>query len=149
MSAAVVAVLGTLAGVLLTGVLQHYSQRAARRAEAAALRDREALAAVADLVAALADHRRAMWVREDLRLRGQDWTEARSESHRTRSAVTVPLLRVQLLMPAIAPAARVAAEAAYALRGADGDTVLTHRRETAMAKADELVTAAGRHLSAF
>ncbi|MEU9396592.1 protein kilB [Streptomyces sp. NPDC048324] len=150
MFTAIVAVLGTLAGSLLTGALQHYSQRATRRAEAESARSSEALAAVADLAAALADHRRAMWVREDLRLRHEDWTEARAESHRTRSALTVPLLRVQLLMPAVADAAQTAARATYALRGGweSGETGLAARREHAIAKTDELVAAAGRHLAA-
>jgi hypothetical protein len=150
MFTAIVAVLGTLAGSLLTGALQHYSQRATRRAEAATARSSEGLAAVADLAAALADHRRAMWVREELRLRREDWTEARAESHRTRSALTIPLLRVQLLMPAVADTAQAAARATYALRGGweSGETGLAARREHAIAKTDELVTAAGRHLSA-
>jgi hypothetical protein len=114
-----------------------------------AARASEGLAAVADLVAALDDHRRAMWVREDLRLRHEDWTEARAESHRTRSALTVPLLRVQLLMPAVADAAQAAARATYALRGAweSGETGLAARREHAIAKTNELITAAGRHLT--
>jgi hypothetical protein len=150
MFTAIVAVLGTLAGSLLTGALQHYSQRSTRRAEVEAARRSEGLAAVADLAAALADHRRAMWVREELRLRHEDWTEARAESHRTRSALTVPLLRVQLLMPAVADAAQTAARATYALRGGweSGETGLAARREHAIAKTDELVTAAGRYLSA-
>lgn len=150
MLTAVVAVLGTLAGSLLTGALQHFSQRTARRAEDAAARSSEALAAVADLAAALADHRRAMWVREELRLRQEDWAEARAESHRTRSALTVPLLRVQLLMPAVADEARTAARATCALRGGweSGQTGLAARREYALAMVDEFVAAAGRHLSA-
>jgi hypothetical protein len=60
-----------------------------------------------------------MWLREDLRLRGKDWAEARTESHRTRSALTVPLLRMQLLMPDVAFAAQAAAQATYDVRGAD------------------------------
>lgn len=147
MFTAVVAVLGTLAGSLLTGALQHYSQRAARRAEAASARSSEGLAAVADLAAALADHRRAMWVREDLRLKGEDWSDARAESHRTRSAITVPLLRVQLLMPEVTPAAQAAAQATYALRGANDQTYLAGRREGAITKTDDLVASAGRHLA--
>ncbi|WP_328565287.1 protein kilB [Streptomyces coelicoflavus] len=146
MVTAIVAVLGTLAGSLLTGVLQHYSQRTARRAQ----RQDERLTAVANLVAALADHRRAMWTREHLRMQGADWEEARAESHRTRSAVTIPLLRLQLLVPALADTAHVAVRATYALRGAweAGETGLAARREHAIAKTDELVTAAGRHLAA-
>lgn len=41
-----------------------------------------------DLVAALADHRRAMWLREEARLAGGDWREARAASHATRAAIT-------------------------------------------------------------
>ena len=149
MLTAIVAVIGTLAGVLLTGALQHVTQRAAYRADAAAARGRDGLAAVSELVTALADHRRAMWVREDLRLQGKDWSDARAESHRTRSAVTAPLLRVQLLMPAVRDAAQAAARAAYALRGAweSGPTALAARREAAIAASDALVAAAGQHLT--
>ncbi|MEU9398055.1 protein kilB, partial [Streptomyces sp. NPDC048324] len=70
--------------------------------------------------------------------------------NRTRSAVTIPLLRVQLLMPAVADAAQTAARATYALRGGweSGETGLAARREHAIAMTDELVAAAGRHLSA-
>jgi hypothetical protein len=146
---AIIAVLGTLAGSLLTGTLQHYSQRAALRAAAENTRKREILDAIADLVTALADHRRAMWVREDLRLKGADWSEARAESHRTRSALTAPLLRVQLLLPEVAAEARAAASATYALRGASesGETGLASRRDHAIHATDELVTAAGRYLA--
>lgn len=150
MLSTIVAVLGTLAGAILTGTLSHLNQRAQRKAEADAARRTDGLAAVTDLVTALTDHRRAMWVREDLRLRNEDWTQARTESHATRSLITTPLLRVQLLLPALAPAAQTAARATYALRGASefGATGLAARREHAIAMTEELVTAAGRHLSA-
>ncbi|TXJ78614.1 protein kilB [Streptomyces lavendulae] len=144
MLTALIAVLGTLAGSLLTGLIQH----AARRADATVARQADGLAALADLVAALANHRRAMWVREDLRLRGEDWTEARSESHRTRSAITIPLLRVQLLMPSVAILARSAADATYAMRHPADEDTLAQRRDIAIHRTDVLVTAAGRHLAA-
>lgn len=148
MLATIIAVVGTLAGVVLTGILSHLSQRAQRKADTDTARRTEGLAAVTDLVTALADHRRAMWVREDLRRRGQDWTAARTESHTTRSAITAPLLRVQLLLPALAPAAQTAARATYALRDGweEGETGLAARRDHAIAKTDELVTTAGRVL---
>ncbi|MFE7541000.1 hypothetical protein [Streptomyces platensis] len=38
-----------------------------------------------ELVAALADHRRAMWLREEARLAGGDW---RAASQATRAAIT-------------------------------------------------------------
>src|SRR5690606_38659309 len=61
MTTTIIAVLGTLAGALLSGVLGHLSQRAQLKAQADHTRRTESLAAVTDLVAALADHRRAMW----------------------------------------------------------------------------------------
>ncbi|HWU07511.1 MAG TPA: protein kilB [Streptomyces sp.] len=148
MLTAIVAVLGTLAGALLTGTLQHLSQRAQRTATETAARRTEAVTAVTELASALADHRRAMWIREDLRLRGEDWAAARAESHSTRSAVTAPLLRVQLLLPAVAPAAQEAARATYALRDSDGQTPLAAARLHAIQKTDALVEAAGTALSA-
>lgn len=138
-----IAVAGTLLGVLATGTVQRRADGARRAAE----RTAETLAAVAELVAALADHRRAMWVREDLRLRGEDWDEARAESHRTRAAITTPLLRVQLLMPSVAGEARAAAAATYAMRRPGDASELAGRRDIAIQVTDALVTAAGRHLA--
>lgn len=145
MLATVIAVLGTLAGAILTGILAHLSQRAQREADTDTAHRTEGLTAITDLVTALADHRRAMWVREDLRLHGQDWTQARTESHATRSAITAPLLRVQLLLPSLAQDAQTAARATYALRGGweSGETGLAARRDHAIAKTDALVAAAG------
>jgi len=138
-----IAVLGTLAGVAITS---GYQAMTARRDRDAARRA-EGLAAVTTLIEALANHRRAMWVREDLRLRGEDWDDARTESHATRAAVTAPLLRVQLLLPTLAPAAQAAARASFALRGAAGRDVLDNRRSLALTASDELVAAAGQILA--
>lgn len=139
-----IAVLGTLAGSAIA-LLGQRSQR--RAADARAYRT-EALAAVAELATALADHRRAMWVREDLRLRGEDWGAARTESHATRSAVTAPLLRVQVLLPSIANVAQTAARATYSLRASDSETGLHARREHAITTTDSLVTAAAAAIAA-
>lgn len=148
MFSAILAVLGTLAGAALSGAFAHLSQTAQRKAAADTARRTEGLAAVTDLVTALSDHRRTMWVREDLRLRGEDWTAARTESHATRSAITAPLLRVQLLLPALVPAAQAAARATYSLRDADGHTPLAAARLDAIRKTDALVDAAGTTLAA-
>ncbi|MEV2264569.1 protein kilB [Streptomyces anulatus] len=147
-TAALVAVLGTLAGSVLTGTLAHLSQRAQRKAAEAGARRAEGLAAVSELASALADHRRAMWVREDLRLRGQDWSDARAESHATRSAITAPLLRVQVLLPAVADAAQAAARAAYSLRDSESETGLAARRDHAITTADRLVAVSAAALAA-
>ncbi|MFE7712471.1 protein kilB [Streptomyces sp. NPDC057486] len=148
MLTAVVAVLGTLAGSLLTGILQHFSQRAQRSAAEATARRADGMLAVTDLAAALADHRRAMWLREDLRLMGEDWTQERTASHITRSAITGPLMRVRILLPALTPAAHSAVAAVYALRNAESDTALRAAREHAIRTADDLITAAGTALTA-
>lgn len=144
MLTALIAVLGTLAG----SAIAHLSQRSQRRSTEARARRTEALAAVADLATALADHRRAMWVREDLRLRGEDWADARTESHATRSAITAPLLRVQVLLPAVAPAAQAAVHATYSLRAAESEADLRTSRDNAITTANDLVTAAAVSLAA-
>ncbi|MFB7049562.1 protein kilB [Streptomyces microflavus] len=148
MLTAVVAVVGTLAGSLLTGVLQHFVQRAQRMSAEASARRAEGLDAVAALVSALADHRRAMSVREETRLSGEDWSAARTESHLTRSAITGPLLRVQLLLPGLAPAAQTAAQAVYGMRAARSAAQLQEAREHSIRTADDLVAAAGLVLAA-
>ncbi|MEV7912109.1 hypothetical protein [Streptomyces griseus] len=67
MLAVSIAVMGTLVGSFLMVALQHYAQRAAAESSA---RRTAGLDAVADLSVALADHRRAMLVREEIRLAG-------------------------------------------------------------------------------
>lgn len=145
---ALIAVLGTLAGSFMTGALQNFAQRAQRAAEELSARRTAALDAVAALSAALADHRRAMTVREEIRLVGGDWGAARAESHVTRSAVTGPLLRVRLLLPEPADAAQHAVQAVYDMRAVDSPAALQEARERALQAADDLTPAAGAALAA-
>ncbi|GAB1334391.1 hypothetical protein ACE1SV_09810 [Streptomyces sp. E-15] len=143
MWSSVIAVAGTLLGGALAGLLQirrERDARAERRAEALRV-------ALGELVAALGDHRRALWHREDLALNGageEVVAAARAVSHATRSAVTAPLVAVSVLEPALAEPARRAALAAFGLRDAADRTALAARREAAIAATDELVAAAGR-----
>ncbi|MFD3643686.1 MULTISPECIES: protein kilB [Streptomyces] len=148
MLTAVIAVLGTLAGSFVTGALQLFAQRAQRAAEELAARRSEGLDAVAGLSAALADHRRAMAVREEIRLVGGDWSAARAESHATRSAVTAPLLRVRLVLPELSGAAQHAVQAAYDIRAAGDPAELQEARERALRAVEDLVVAAGAVLGA-
>lgn len=152
MWASIIAVIGTLAGGLLTGGLQARIGRAARQDDRAAARRAAQLDAVAALVAALEDHRRAMWVREDLRLRDGDRTdayaEARATSHATRAAVSAPMTRLAILAPELHAAAKDAAAAAYAMRGAGDRAALDSLREDALQASERLVTAAGAYLTA-
>ncbi|MFF5393138.1 protein kilB [Streptomyces sp. NPDC013012] len=89
MLATVIAVLGTLLGAVVAGLIQHRTTRAARDAERVDRRRDQALEAVT----ALANHRRAQFVREELRLAGADRTRleaARAELHATRAAIETP-----------------------------------------------------------
>lgn len=140
----VLAIFGTLAGSGLAYALQQHGARAERAEARSADRQRDRLTAVTALVSALADHRRAMWVREDLRMTGDApdaYAAARAESHATRSAITGPLTMLSVLAPDLAPLAREAADAAYALRGAPDPGTLNARRTEAIAAADRLLAA--------
>jgi hypothetical protein len=138
----VIAVAGTLGGVVLTTLAQARASRAERRESRTQARRGEAVAAVTALVSALADHRRAMFVLEDRRLAGADShvvDDAVATSHETRSAVTDPLVTVRLLAPALAETAQQAARAAYAMRRAPDPDALQARRAAALAASDRLV----------
>jgi hypothetical protein len=125
-----IAVLGTLAGGGLTATVQgrlaRVNRREARRADA--------LAAVTQLAAALANHRRAMWVLEDRRLSGapeQAVDEARTKSHDSRAAIEIPLHTVAILVPALAQSAEEATQATFAMRNAADQDALKTLREAA------------------
>lgn len=125
-----VAVLGTLAGGGLTAMVQGRLARANRR-EA---RRTDALTAVAQLAAALANHRRAMWVLEDRRLSEapeQAVEEARSISHDTRAGIEIPLHTVAILVPSLAQTAEEAKQATFAMRNAEDRDALNTLRQAA------------------
>ncbi|WP_371637730.1 protein kilB [Streptomyces zaomyceticus] len=150
MLATVIAVLGTLLGAVVAGIIQHRTARAGRDATRADTRRDREVEAVTTLAAALAAHRRAMVVREDLRLSGAGADRiaaARAESHATRSAIEAPRVLVAILTPALAAAATTAAQAAYALRGAADRTTLDTLREAAIDAGDTFVATAARHFA--
>ncbi|GLV72128.1 protein kilB [Streptomyces hygroscopicus] len=145
MWSSIIAVVGTLLGSAVAYVLQQRASRIERAEARTEARRSDGLAAVTALVAALAEHRRAMWVREDLRMTGdapEAYAAARADSHATRAAITAPLTMVALLAPELAGTAEEAARAAYALRGAPDPDALAARRQDAIAAADRLVTSA-------
>ncbi|WP_328473529.1 protein kilB [Streptomyces sp. NBC_00448] len=150
MWSSVIAVAGTLLGGALTGLLQSRGDRRARQSARADEKAQALRAALGELVAALGDHRRAMWHREVLRLDGTDpeaFEAARNASRATRSAVTAPLVSVSVIEPALAQTARQAAEAAFDLRDAPDRATLAARRENAITATDTLVAAAGRAMA--
>jgi hypothetical protein len=150
MLSTVIAVVGTLLGAVVAGVLQHRTARTTRsEARNDHRRDRE-LEAITAFASAVAGHRRAMAVREGLRLSGADpetLAAARAESHATRSAIEAPKVQVSILVPSLAAAAEGATQAALALRGAPDQQTLDAHREDALTAADLFVAAAARHFA--
>ncbi|CAL9328425.1 protein kilB [Streptomyces sp. enrichment culture] len=146
----IVAVLGTLAGALTAGLLQHRSARTARAEERADNHRQDQLAAVTDFAAALDAHRSAIFHRERLALSAagtEHQMEAQTRSHETRAAVTAPHIRLQVLIPDLAGPAQQAADATYALRKASDRTDLDARRHAAKEAATAFVSAAAALLS--
>lgn len=140
MWASVIAVIGTLLGSMATHLVQQ------RGSDRTALR-RDRLAAVTALTVALADHRRAMWMREDLRLCGADasaYEVARAESHGTRSALTAPLTTLAILAPGLTRAAQDAATATYRMRDAASAQTLNAARDEAITACERLVADASK-----
>jgi hypothetical protein len=146
MLATIIAIAGTLAGALLSGLLTARQARTALHTSESIARRQAAVDAVAALAAAVAAHRSAMWHRETLRLAGEDWSEARAASHTTRAAISAPAVRLAVLAPTLRPAADAAVQATYALRGAETQTALDAAREASLAADEQLVTEAGRLL---
>ncbi|MFF6873697.1 protein kilB [Streptomyces sp. NPDC012450] len=146
MLATVLAIVGTLAGALLSGLLASRQARTAVTASESVARRQAAVDAVADLAAAVAAHRSAMWHRENKRLTGEDWTEDRERSHATRAAISAPAVRLAILAPTLRPAAEAAIQASYALRGAGTEAELDAAREASLAADERLITEAGRLL---
>ncbi|MBV1958096.1 pRL2-23 [Streptomyces sp. BV333] len=145
-----IAVLGTLAGALAAGIMQARIARTAREAARADDHRRTAIDAVTELAVAVSDHRRAMWEVGDAQLTGADADRVqalRDETHRTRSAITAPAVRVQLLAPAVQAAARIAIQATYAMRNPQSLEDLETLRGAALVTHDELVAAAAGALA--
>ncbi|GAA2639814.1 pRL2-23 [Streptomyces axinellae] len=151
MTAAVIAVVGTLLGALVNSVMQQRARRLERAAEAADGRRTARIDAVTALSVAVSDHRRAMWAVRDAQITGQPderATELRDESHRTRSAITEPAVRIRLLIrdQAVRTAAEAAIQATYVMRTAETTAELQRMRAAAVTAHDGLIDAAGRHL---
>ncbi|MEV7617740.1 hypothetical protein [Streptomyces sp. NPDC089799] len=146
----IVAVVGTLAGALTAGILQHRAAVTARAEQRADAHRQDRLGAVTDFAAALDAHRSAMFHRERLALieaGTEHRLEAQTKSHDTRTAITVPHVRLQVLVPELAGPAQQAADATYALRGADGRAELDTLRRTAKEATAAFITAAAALLN--
>jgi hypothetical protein len=152
MLSTLLAVGGTLAGSLVTGLLQHRLARSERLNTQAGQTRSERLDAVTALAVALSDHRRAMWERRDAELSHEPAERVavlREESHRTRSAITAPAVRLRLLVAdeSVQQAADMAVAETYALRTAPDTGALQQMRQAALEAHDHLVTTAGAYLT--
>ncbi|MER6723337.1 protein kilB [Streptomyces halstedii] len=150
MLSTVIAVVGTLLGAVVAGLIQHRTARTTRgEARDDHRRDRE-LEAVTAFASAVAGHRRAMVVREGLRLSAADpetIAAARAESHATRSAIEAPRVQVAILTPSLSATAEEATRAAVCLRGSPDQQTLNRLRENAIEATDRFVAAAARHFA--
>lgn len=138
----VIAVLGTLAGGVLMAWATARTARTARRETRRDTHRREALDAVTALATAVANHRRAMLILEEVKLSGKDPAEARDEKNQTRAAITAPLFQVSVLAPALTTAAEEAVQATYVMRNVPDEATLRALHEEAKAAANRLTAAA-------
>ncbi|GAA2740181.1 hypothetical protein [Kitasatospora cinereorecta] len=151
----VVAVVGTLAGTLLAGLIHSRTSRTSQAAAEAESRRSEILSTVTALVAALDDHRRAQMVRTRGRVRsttpaGNGATPEESYTqavHQTRSAVTGPSVTLRIICPELAEAAERAVAATFTIRDAESLADAEELRLRSKLACDALVTEAGRFLA--
>lgn len=154
MLATIIAIVGTLLGATVSGA---FALRSAGRTERAATTEqlrRDRLEAVTALAAAGSDHRRTLWNRGEAEISNSGQArlgELRAASHITRSAITRPLVAVQILIPdpEVRAAAKQMVVATYLMRDADTSTeALTAARETARTAHDRFVDRAAAYLTA-
>ncbi|MFE9664188.1 hypothetical protein [Streptomyces sp. NPDC005955] len=154
MITAVLAVVGTLLGSIVTGTFHHLAAGRAERAASAEQLRRDRLEAVTALASAGSDHRRALWMRGEARLRGAsgpELEELRTRSHSTRSAVTRPLVALRLLVPdpAVHTTAQAMVVATYDMvDSATSIEELTAAQEVARDAHDRFVDAAAAYFRA-
>ncbi|MFD3716266.1 hypothetical protein [Streptomyces sp. NPDC058677] len=153
LATAVIAVLGTLLGSVVTG---RFQERAADRTERETRRRNERseqLAAITGLAEAVSAHRSMMWRRGDAKFRGDDdrHQELRIRSHETRAAVTAPLVALRLLVtdPELRAAADRMVDTTFGMRHQDADAdTLNTARVAALTAHDAFVDAAARYMQA-
>jgi len=121
----IVAVVGTLLGVGMGGLLQ---MRVARESRRQAWRQ-QAVDAISRLTGAIEAHRVAMWHRENDRIQG---AAGQHDVASTRSAISAPLTSVRIYLPQLYHLAEAAAQATYALRHAENINQLADLREAAI-----------------
>ncbi|MEO3974934.1 hypothetical protein [Streptomyces sp. CAU 1734] len=150
---AVIAVAGTLLGAIVAGRAQQRAAAAAAVAATAQDVRRDQLAAIADLAAAVSDHRRTLWIRQRARAEGvsaERLAELGAECFITRAAVTRPLtvLRVLVVDADVRAAVDRMVEVTFAIRETEWTVEAADAaRAAAVVADDDFVEAAGRYLA--
>jgi signal transduction histidine kinase len=148
---ALIAVLGTLGGALVSGVLSH---RNTARSEAAARSEQlrqdrlEAYVAFALSLSALRGAQFTRWnTRSEQGRDSDEYRQAKADAYQTRIAARGALIRVELLTDhdEIVRLAREASTAATALEEADTEKELAKRAVHSRKAADAFVMAASRN----
>ncbi len=147
---AVIAVLGTLGGALVNGLLQHKNALRAEGAAKAEILRQERLEACIRFGQAMSEFRNAENTRYNARERfGRDtaeYEEAAAEVHRARVAARGTLLRVQLLMED-AEVIRLAQEAmniTIDMRNSKNEEAWEKQSERSRNATEAFITAAGQ-----
>ncbi|MDT0270038.1 hypothetical protein RM844_27535 [Streptomyces sp. DSM 44915] len=136
MIATLLAVLGTLAGATVTGLLQHFNSSRADRRQRESQRRAALLEALVELQGAIVGHREQQYLKiSDRRAGVPDTREAREARYAARTRLTGALDRLHLLTddPELLAAAQEARNAAVALGDAplsQTDQVGQRARET-------------------
>jgi hypothetical protein len=151
---ALIAVMGTLGGSIVTGVLQRrHTDRAAALAHQERQRQ-EQRAAICDLAEALVElRRRQIWrwsTRRDYGTGNETYREAKDACFEARTESRACLLRVRLTgVPAsVVDLAVVAFEASIIIEEASEEAELTQRAEVSRTAMDSFVAAAASHCAA-
>lgn len=148
---ALIAVLGTLGGAVVSGVLSH---RNTVRSEAAARSEQlrqDRLEAYVAFAQSLSGVRGAQFTRWNSRIeQGRDsdeYRQAKADAYQSRIAARGALIRVELLTDhdEIVRLAREASDAAIALEKADTEAELVKRAERSRKATDAFVIAASRN----
>lgn len=146
-----VAVLGTLLGVVVTHRFQRTSSEHAQRFTSSQQLRSERLAVYSDFAGAVTEFRRGQqdrWHRKHEDPQSPTYVEARTESYRLRGVALHALFRVQLIASCseVVDAARVAYEKASAIHQATDSQGLSANGEEARAHLEQFIVLASPDL---
>lgn len=146
-----VAVLGTLLGVVVTHLFQRTSSEQAQRFTSSQQLRSERLTVYSDFAGAVTEFRRGQqdrWHRKHEDPQSSTYVDARTESYRLRGVALHALFRVQLIAscPEVVDAARVAYEKVSAIHQAPDSQGLSANGELARAHLERFIVMASTDL---